>query len=287
MQLASIGKWKVFALETGSFSLDGGAMMGSVPKVLWNKTNPSDSYNRIELALRCLLIDDGKNIVLIESGIGDNYSDKFKEMFNIRQPKNTLSNALSKIGYSLNNITHTILTHLHFDHAGGAVSIDENQFLSPTFPNAEYFISKSNWDAGLNPSPRDRASYIKDNYIPLYESGVLRIVEENTNIIDGIDTYVVNGHTTGQQLIKISDGSEVMFFCSDLIPLESHLKLPWIMGYDLNAALTLKEKKEFLDLASENNWLLFFYHDPDTVAVKIKKSDKYYEITEKYERRKS
>jgi glyoxylase-like metal-dependent hydrolase (beta-lactamase superfamily II) len=285
MQLNNIGKWKVFALDTGFFSLDGGAMMGSVPKVLWNKTNPSDSCNRIELAMRCLLIDDGENVVLIESGIGDNYSDKFKEMFNIRQSPNALSNTLNKYGYSINSITHTVLTHLHFDHAGGAVSFDESQSLVPAFPNAKYYISESNWDAGLNPSPRDSASYIKDNYIPLNELGVLKIIPENSNIIEGVDTYVVNGHTVGQQLIKVSDEDEAMVFCSDLIPLESHLKLPWIMGYDLNAALTLKEKKSFLDLASDNNWLLFFYHDPDTVAVKIKKSDKYYEIIEKYERR--
>ena len=136
----------------------------------------------------------------------------------------------------------------------------------------------------MNTSPRDRASYIKENYILLKEYGQLELVPENSNIIDGIDTYTVNGHTYGQQLIKISDNNDTLVFCSDLIPLESHLKLPWIMGYDLNAALTLKEKKEFLDLASENNWLLFFYHDPKTIAVRIKKAEKYYEVVEKYER---
>jgi len=284
MQLNNIGKWKVYALDTGYFSLDGGAMMGSVPKVLWEKTNPSDLVNRIELALRCLLVDDGENVVLIESGIGNKYPDKFKKMFNINQQDNALSNTLSKYGYSNENITHVVLTHLHFDHAGGAVILDDNNKLLPAFPNAKYYISEDNWNAGLNPSPRDSSSYLQENYIPLKDAGVLYIIPENSNIIKGIDTYVVHGHTTGQQLIKVSD-KETMVFCSDLIPLESHLKLPWIMGYDLNAALTLKEKKEFLDLASDNNWLLFFYHDPKTIAVKIKKSEKYYEIIEKYERR--
>ena len=284
MQLNNIGRWKVYALDTGYFSLDGGAMMGSVPKVLWEKTNPSDLVNRIELALRCLLVDDGENVVLIESGIGNKYPDNFKEMFNINQHDNSLSNTLSKYGYSNENITHMVLTHLHFDHAGGAVILDDNNKLVPAFPNAKYYISEDNWNAGLNPSPRDSSSYLQENYIPLKDAGVLYIIPENSNIIKGIDTYVVHGHTTGQQLIKISD-KETMVFCSDLIPLESHLKLPWIMGYDLNAALTLKEKKEFLDLASDNNWLLFFYHDPKTIAVKIKKSEKYYEIIEKYERR--
>lgn len=284
MKLNNIGKWKVYALEAGFFSLDGGAMMGSVPKVLWEKTNPPDSKNRIELALRCLLVDDGENVVLIESGIGTKNSDKFIKMFDIRMGKYSLSNELSKYGYSHENITHMVLTHLHFDHAGGAVLYDENNNLVPAFPNAKYYISEKNWDAGLNPSPRDRASYIKENYILLKEYGQLELVPENSNIIDGIDTYTVNGHTYGQQLIKISDNNDTLVFCSDLIPLESHLKLPWIMGYDLNAALTLKEKKEFLDLAYKNNWLLFFYHDPKTIAVRIKKAEKYYEVVEKYER---
>tara|TARA_Y100000817_G_scaffold265372_1_gene221109 strand:- start:75 stop:932 length:858 start_codon:yes stop_codon:yes gene_type:complete len=284
MKLNNIGKWKVYALEAGFFSLDGGAMMGSVPKVLWEKTNPPDSKNRIELALRCLLVDDGENVVLIESGIGAKNSDKFIKMFDIRMGEYSLSNELSKYGYSYENITHMVLTHLHFDHAGGAVLYDENNNLVPAFPNAKYYISEKNWDAGLNPSPRDRASYIKENYILLKEYGQLELVPENSNIIDGIDTYTVNGHTYGQQLIKISDNNDTLVFCSDLIPLESHLKLPWIMGYDLNAALTLKEKKEFLDLAYKNNWLLFFYHDPKTIAVRIKKAEKYYEVVEKYER---
>jgi len=284
VKLNNVGKWKVYALETGFFSLDGGAMMGSVPKVLWEKSNPPDSKNRIELALRCLLVDDGKNVVLIESGIGAKNSEKFIKMFDIRMGKYSLSNELSKYGYCHKNITHMVLTHLHFDHAGGAVLYDENNNLVPAFPNAKYYVSEKNWDAGLSPSPRDRASYIKENYILLKEFGQLELVPENSNIIDGIDTYTVNGHTYGQQLIKISDNNDTLVFCSDLIPLESHLKLPWIMGYDLNAALTLKEKKEFLDLASENNWLLFFYHDPKTIAVRIKKAEKYYEVVEKYER---
>ncbi len=287
MQLNNIGSWKVFALETGMFSLDGGAMMGSVPKILWEKTNPSDGQNRIDLALRCLLVDNGEDVVLIETGIGNKNSKKFVDMFNVRQEKNSLSNTLSKIGYSIENITHVIMTHLHFDHAGGAVDIDSDGNYFPAFPNAQYYISDRNWKAGLNPSPRDSASYLEENYLSLKEFDVLNILPLNTKILDGIDTYVVNGHTYGQQLIRIKGGGDTLVFCSDLIPLESHLRLPWIMGYDLNAALTLEEKEVFLNLAADNNWLLFFYHDPKTVAVRIKKSDKYYEIVDKYERRRN
>ena len=282
MKLENIGKWKVFAIESGSFKLDGGAMMGSVPRVLWEKTNPPDSFNRIDLSLRCLLVDDGKNIVLIESGIGDKNPRKFKEMFAIDHSKYTLSNTLSKYGYTNKDITHIILTHLHFDHSGGALCYDKSGFLQPTFPNAKYYVSKKNWDIGVNPSPRDQASYLSDNYKLLKDEDLLELFDDNCEILDGISGYAVDGHTTGQQLIKVSDQGESIVFVSDLIPLKSHLKLPWIMGYDLNAALTLKEKKLFLDKACEKNWLLFFYHDPNTIAVRIAKDKKYYKIIDEY-----
>ena len=284
MKLENIGKWEVFSIESGFFKLDGGAMMGSVPRVLWEKTNPPDSFNRIDLSLRCLLIDDGKNVVLIESGIGDKNPEKFKKMFAIDHSKHTLSNALSKHGYNNKDITHMILTHLHFDHSGGALYYDKSGSLQPAFPNAKYYVSKRNWDIGLRPSPRDQASYLGDNYELLEDKGLLELFDDNCEILDGISGYAVDGHTTGQQLIKISDQGKSIVFVSDLIPLKSHLKLPWIMGYDLNAALTLKEKKLFLDKACDKNWLLFFYHDPDTVAVRITKDDKYYKVIDEYRR---
>jgi glyoxylase-like metal-dependent hydrolase (beta-lactamase superfamily II) len=285
MDLNKIGDWKISVLETGDFRLDGGAMMGSVPKVLWTKTNPADEQNRIDLALRCLLLDDGENIVLIETGIGDHNSEKFKKMFDIKQQEKSLSNTLSDSGYSIKDITHVILTHLHFDHAGGAVFKTVSDDFKPAFPNATYYISKSNWEAALNPSPKDRASYLKHNFICLNDSGVLKIIPDNTQILDGIETYVVNGHTHGQQLVKVKGDRETLIFCSDLIPLKSHINIPWIMGYDLNAELTLHEKTIFLSEAAENGWILFFYHDPNSVAVKIDKNDKYFEVIDECIRR--
>ncbi len=282
--LNNIGKWKVFALETGDFRLDGGAMMGSVPKVLWEKTNPSDSLNRINLALRCLLLDDGKNRVLVETGMGRKISADFKEMFKVNQKENPLKYTLGRFGYKLEDISHVILTHLHFDHSGGILDFNENGELFPVFSNAKYYISESNWNSGMNPSPRDSASYLKHNYSILETLNKLILVEDNSIIIDEISTMAVNGHTSGQQLVKVESEEDVMVFCSDLIPLKSHIKLPWIMGYDLNAALTLKEKTNFLNLASDNGWWLWFYHDPNTVAIKIKKGEKYYDIVEEIER---
>ena len=276
--LNNIGEWKVIVLETGDFRLDGGAMMGSVPKVLWEQTNPADELNRINLSLRCLLLDNGSKRVLIETGMGNKFNDKFKSMFAIKQSSNPLSDTLGEYGYSPESITDVILTHLHFDHSGGALNCNENEVLVPAFTNAKYHVSESNWKLGVAPNPRDRASYLNENYLPLKDAGVLNLIADNSEILSGISSYIVNGHTTGQQLIKVESEGEVLVFCSDLIPLRSHLKLPWIMGYDLNALLSLKEKTKFLQEAVDGDWWLFFYHDPKTIAVKIEKGDKHYNV---------
>ena len=276
--LDSIGRWKVHALETGDFRLDGGAMMGSVPRVLWEETNPPDELNRINLSLRCLLLDDGDRKVLVETGMGNKFDEKFGKMFCVDQTENPLTDCLSRLGYTTDDITDVVLTHLHFDHAGGATTKNFKGEVVPMFDNAEYHVSLSNWSAGMSPSPRDRASYLKINFEPLDKHGVLKLVSDNSTILEGISTYSVNGHTTGQQLVKVSDGGQTLVFCSDLIPLRSHLKLPWIMGYDLNAALSLSEKTTFLEEACRNDWWLFFYHDPKTVAVKVDKDEKYYKV---------
>ena len=276
-----INKWKIIPIQTGRFWLDGGAMMGTVPKVLWEKEHRPDGENRIELGLRVLLLDDGERRIIIETGLGNKFDKKFADMFSINQSPDPLYDALKKEGYSPDDITDVILTHLHFDHAGGATR-EVGEAISPSFPNATYIISRSNWDAAISPSPRDRASYLMENFQPLMDSGVVRLVDDNERIYDSVLCYNVNGHTSGQQLIIIGDKDETICFCSDLIPLRSHLRLPWIMGYDLNAELTLKEKKQFLDKAADNNWLLFFYHDPKYIAVKIKHGDRYYDISEEH-----
>jgi glyoxylase-like metal-dependent hydrolase (beta-lactamase superfamily II) len=287
MILDKIGKWNIKILETGDFRLDGGAMMGSVPKVLWSQTNPSDDKNRIGLSMRCLLLDNGKKRVLIETGIGDNYSENFSNIFQISQKKNALSKALSDYGYINENITDVILTHLHFDHVGGAVLKNPDGSMYPRFPNATYYISQTNWDAGMNPSPKDRDSYLKENYICLKDKGVLEIIPDNVNIADGIDTYTVNGHTHGQQLVKISSNKNTIVFCSDLIPLKSHIKVPWIMGYDLNAELTMKEKEIFLKKASDEGWIIFLYHDPEVAAVRIDMKKNNYRVIDELRRKRN
>tara|TARA_B100000029_G_scaffold478620_1_gene524897 strand:+ start:572 stop:1420 length:849 start_codon:yes stop_codon:yes gene_type:complete len=275
--MISLGDWKIIPIESGDFRLDGGAMMGTVPKVLWEKTNPPDKFNRIDLAMRCLLLDDGKNLILIESGIGNKFEDDFEKRFNIVQTKNPLEDKLIQSGYHIDDITHVILTHLHFDHCGGATKYSNGEIV-PAFKNAKYYISKQNWDLANNPNPRDRASYLNINFKVLNNSNILNLVPNNSNIKEGVSTITVSGHTFGQQLIKIYNNNETLLFCSDLIPLKSHLNIPWIMGYDLNALKTLNEKSEILEQACQNSWWLWFYHDPKVVAVKIKKGKKYYDI---------
>ena len=278
--LSQIGKWKVYPLESGDFRLDGGAMMGSVPKVLWEKTNPADELNRIDLSLRCLLLDDGDNRVLIDTGLGTKGNDKFKKIFHIVQPENPLKRALSKIGFSPRDVTHVIFSHLHFDHAGGATELNEEGQPVPAFPNAEYFITESQWKQANQPNTRDKASFLQADFLPVQEAGLLQLIPENTSIINGISTYCVHGHTCGQQLVKLEDGDEALIYCSDLIPLKSHLQIPWIMGYDLNALLTLEEKTQFLAQAGDEDWWLVFDHDPVTAAVKIQQGQKYYDVVD-------
>jgi glyoxylase-like metal-dependent hydrolase (beta-lactamase superfamily II) len=279
------GPYKITVLESGDFRLDGGAMMGSVPKVLWEKENPADDKNRIALSLRCLLLDNGVNRILIETGMGPKISDKFRSMYLVDQPAHPLMERLAQSGYSMADITHVINTHLHFDHCGGNTVNDGKGAPVPAFPNARYCIARSNWEAAVNPNPRDRASYIQENYLPLERHGVLDLVDDNAPVMEGISTITVNGHTFGQQLIKITNADETILFCGDLVPLKSHVRLPWIMGYDLNALLTLQEKTAILKQAADDNWWLFFTHDPDTVAVRIARGEKGYEITEEVRRK--
>ena len=278
--LNNIGKWKVTTLETGDFRLDGGAMMGSVPKALWEKTNPSDKLNRIQMGLRCLLLDDGENRVLVDTGLGSKVDEKFKSFFNIEQSTNPMKKALKEIGFIPEDITHVIFSHLHFDHAGGATELNDEGKPTPAFPNAEHFITESQWKQANHPNMRDKASFLKEDFLPLEEAGLLQIIPENTTIVNGISTYCVHGHTCGQQLVKLKDSDDCLIYCADLIPLKSHLQLPWIMGYDLNALLTLDEKTQFLAQAADENWWLVFDHDPETAAVKIQKGKKYYDIVD-------
>lgn len=274
------GKYSIKVIESGYFALDGGAMFGIIPKPLWEKTSPADETNRIAMAARLLLLEWDDKKLLIDSGMGEKWDEKSRSIYAI-DPETTLEKSLKEAGVTPSQITHVLHTHLHFDHAGGSVK-EENGKLVPAFPNARYFVRRKNFEWGSNPSDRDRGSYIKQNFIPLMEHGVLELIENDvTEFMDGISLYEINGHTFGQQAIKITDGTNTLFFCADLIPTHAHVPLPYIMGYDLQPLVTLQEKKEVLAKAADENWSLVVQHDPKVVAVKVERSDRGFKVKEK------
>jgi glyoxylase-like metal-dependent hydrolase (beta-lactamase superfamily II) len=270
-----IGPYDVYPVETGTFWLDGGAMFGVVPKVLWEKTNKSDERNRVQLAARCLLLIGNGRTILIDDGNGTKITDKFRDRYTLDNNQNDLFRSLKKYNVIPNDITDVILSHLHFDHAGGS-TIKENGILEPTFPNAKYYVQRMQWENALNPTERDRASYLKDDYLPLSKYGVLELVDGEKEILPDIHILISHGHTPGLQMMKISDGKTTLFYAADLIPFTSHVPLPYIMGFDLQPLITLTDKKKYLEQAVSEEWIIFFEHDTITPAGKIKKTEKGY-----------
>ena len=275
-----IGKYKLSIIESGSFGLDGGAMFGIIPKVLWQRTNPPDEANRVKLSTRHLLLESKSKKILIDTGMGSKWDEKLRNIYAVDESR-SMNSALAQKGLKAEDITDVILTHLHFDHTGGSTVL-ANGKLEPAFPNASYFVQKQNFDWARNPSDRDRGSYIKENFIPLYEEGVLNFIIGNAKFDDEIEFIVINGHTFGQQMVKISDSSNTILFCSDLMPFVSHIPLPYIMGYDLQPLVTLEEKKKYLKRAFDENWKLFFGHDPDVAFATIKIFGEGYIADEKF-----
>ncbi len=268
-----IGPYKLYSIKTGTFSLDGGAMFGTVPKTLWSQKIEPDELNRIPMEARVLLLrsDDGKKNILIDTGNGSDFiqkhgqklGSKFASLFNIQSETENLTSSLSEIGLSADQITHVILTHLHFDHSGGATSWNGAE-LVPTFKNALYYVQKDNLDNALNPNIREKASYLKPNFEPLLKFNKL-ITLDHQNTIEGLDfIYLLpsHGHTKGQQNVMIDDGNTSVFYGADLIPTHAHIRLAWTMGYDIDPVTLIDEKQILLKMVSQKKGFLFFEHDP-------------------------
>lgn len=273
----TIGPYTVHPIETGRFALDGGAMFGVVPRPLWEKNAPPDEKNRITMAARALLLtgnDRGKERrILIDTGNGDKLDSKLKSIYRIDTASFNIVDSLAAAGATPADITDVILTHLHFDHAGGA-TVRRGGGVEPAFPNATYYVQREQWEAALHPTERDRASFFEDDFVPLHEHGVLRFTEGEGIGIPGITLKVLHGHTFALQSPVISDGRTTLFYCADLVPMSPHVHLPWIMGYDLRPLVTLEEKRSLLNRAVDEEWVLFFEHDPAVAAARVRRTDR-------------
>ena len=277
-----IGNYTVHSVQTGLFKLDGGAMFGVVPKPLWTKTNPSDDQNRIDMCTRALLLDDGHKRILVDTGIGYKLSEKLNKIYDVDFSHYTLERSLQELGLSRDDITDVILTHLHFDHAGGNTVKNDNDEIVPAFQNAVYHVQKNHYDWAMNPTERDRASFFPENYKILEDKGVLRFTEGEHKFDDVITLLPVNGHTRDMQLVKLSDGDNTLVYLADLIPTAGHIPVPYIMGYDLFPLNTLEEKKKLLHDIANNDWMIAFEHDPHNEAGKIGLGDKGYFLKDKF-----
>ncbi|MEO0102535.1 MAG: MBL fold metallo-hydrolase [candidate division WOR-3 bacterium] len=255
------GNWEVYFLLDGYFALDGGAMFGIIPKVFWNKTNPADERNRIKLALRTLLVKTPELLILIDTGIGDKFNDKFSDIYKINKA-NGMEESLAELKISPADIDLVINTHLHFDHAGGNTKNNERGEVVPKFPKAKYLVQEKEWRIANNPDCRSQASYLKENFLPLKDFGNLFLIAGDYQVTDGVEVLLTGGHTEGHQIVLITQGEKKIVYWGDLIPTVSHLNIPYIMGYDLFPLVTMKKKEELLARAKEERWLMVFEHDP-------------------------
>lgn len=264
----------LYTIDTGLFKLDGGAMFGVVPKTIWSKTNPADANNLCDLAMRCLLVEEGNRLILIDTGIGNKQSEKFFSHYYLHGDA-TLDSSLAKYGFHRDNITDVFLTHLHFDHVGGAV-IRDGEKLLPAFKNATYWSNERHWDWAVNPNEREKASFLKENILPLRESGQLQFIEDKDGVsfLPGFDVRFVNGHTDAQMLPLINYKGKKLLYMADLLPTVGHLPLPYVMAYDMFPLTTLSEKKSILTEALKNEYILFLEHDAENECCTLQQSEK-------------
>jgi glyoxylase-like metal-dependent hydrolase (beta-lactamase superfamily II) len=277
---------KIYPIETGLFKLDGGAMFGVVPKTLWQKTNPADDNNLCTWSMRCLLIEDGNRLILIDTGIGDKQSEKFFSHYHLMDTK-TLEQSLNKLGFGLDQITDVFLSHLHFDHCGGAIQWNNDRTsLAPVFKNAIYWSTENHWKWATEPNPREKASFLEENILPLQESGQLQFVNREgnytKNVFNNFDVLFVDGHTESMMVPNIHYKEKTLVFMADLLPSVGHIPLPYVMGYDTRPLLTMDEKKLFLDTAAEKELVLFLEHDSVNECCTVEATEKGVRLKESF-----
>ena len=268
---------RLYPVEAGNFKLDGGAMFGVVPKTLWERTNPSDDKNRIEMASRCLLVEEGKRLILIDTGMGNKQGDSFFRHYGLWGDYSLVS-SLALAGFHPDDITDVFFTHLHFDHCGGAVNKDNTGKLIPAFKNAYYWVHKSHWEWATYPNAREKASFLPDNILPLEQSGQLKFIEVPGPFIKEtpfpFSIQLIDGHTEKQMLPLIEYQGKKILYAADLVPTVGHIPIPYIMGYDTRPLLTLKEKEQILRNSFEKEVLLFLQHDPHHQLISLQNTEK-------------
>ena len=268
----------LYPIETGNFKLDGGAMFGVVPKSLWQRTNPADSNNMIDIAANSLLIENGKQLILIDTGLGNKQSDKFFSYY-YKWGDYTLDKSLKKHGFHRDDITDVFMTHLHFDHCGGSIQWNKDKTgYEPAFKNAKFWTNQEHWDWAVHPNDRENASFLKENLLPMQESGHLHFLErtQNRHFYDemGFEVLFVDGHTDKQMIPIIDYQGKKLVFAADLLPTAGHIPLPYVMGFDTRPLKTLQEKKLFLEEATQNNYHLFLEHDAHNEVINLKDTEK-------------
>lgn len=265
---------EIFAIETGYFKLDGGAMFGAVPKTIWNRNYPADENNLNRWAMRSMLIKKGNRLILVDTGIGDKQSEKFFSFLYLHGV-DSLQKSIQKLGYTTDDITDVILTHLHFDHVGGAVKRDANGNFVPTFKNATYWSTKSHWEWAVNPNPREKASFLSENIFPIQQAEQLKFIDSNNLGIKELELLVVNGHTEGQIIPIVAYKNQKVAFMADLVPSLGHLSVAYIPSYDTRPLISMDEKESFYQKALKEDIVLFFQHDPEieccTIQIKENK----------------
>lgn len=275
--MIKIGDFQLNVIETGRFGLDGGAMFGVVPKVLWEKTNPPDSKNRIPMALRTLLIRGKGRAILVDTGIGENWDPSLAERYAIDHRDHRLETSLADVGVRAHEITDVILTHLHFDHVGGCTRLNGKGEVELTFPKARYWVHEKNLSHAHAPSEKDRASFLKNTIEPVVNSPQLKVSKGDEEIASGVRLWITHGHTPGQQLVQVHGDGRTVLFCGDTIPTSSHIPIPYVMAYDVEPMRTIDEKRDILDKAAKENWILVFSHDPMVRAATVRNVDGRYQ----------
>src|ERR1041385_7045913 len=262
MTTLSLGDWRLDTVEAGHLWLDGGSMFGSVPKPLWNRTNPADERNRIRLAMRCMLLRGHGRTILVDVGLGTKFSDKLNDIYRV-EPEPSLLQSLAALGVQPGDVTDVVLSHLHFDHAGGS-TIRTPDGLQPAFPRAQWYLQRRNWDNAHQPNLRERASYMRENFDALEAARVLTLWNGPQEPWPGLRVFGADGHTRGLQIVRVQGGGEVAYFVSDLLPTAAHVRIPYVMGYDVAAIETMEEKRSLLAQASRERAWIVLEHDPDT-----------------------